>query len=136
MLFRSASSTSITAPLLGLGLSTTTNFGIACSDAQSQSVSAQCSIQTASPWITFITVPKSVPRGATATLGWITGGMSKCVVSSHDYANFTTQNAENTSPNGSVQTPSIDPSLSNVFWLTCTTVGGNVKEASSTITAL
>lgn len=128
-----ASSTTITAATIGLGKSVDTTYGLSCTDAQSQVVTTQCVVKTVNPWITFVSVPKDVQSGGKSTLGWITGGMQGCTVSSRDYAGFTAEHAgpDKKKPNGSVSTPEL--TRTSTFWLTCTTIGGSTKEASTTI---
>jgi hypothetical protein len=76
----------------------------------------------------------SVKSGESSTIGWLTSGMQKCVVSSPDMPDFTAANASNTSVNGMATTsPLTDPAR---ILLTCTTIGGATKSATTTVSVV
>lgn len=108
----------------------TATYGIKCTSV-SQSATQQCSIQVGKPSIIFVANPKVVKPSEQSTLGWITSGMSSCVISSPDIPAFTEQHKGNTNANGSVVTPALTADAS--FLLKCVTVGGAEKNATSTI---
>lgn len=130
--FSAASSSPVTvvatAPTSG---ASSLNFGLTCTDA-GLTGTAQCSVQVARPSLVFLANPSSISSGAHSTLGWTTSGMSSCVVSSTSLSDFTSQNASNTAVNGSVQTPALTATTD--FTLTCTTLGGNTRTATATVT--
>jgi hypothetical protein len=108
----------------------TANFGITCTN-QSLIGRAQCSVQIGRPSIVLVANPRIVASGASSTIGWITSGMSTCVVSSPDLPAFTTTNASNTSVNGMAITPPITANAG--ILLHCVTVGGSTRDATTTV---
>ena len=91
-------------------------------------------MQVARPTIVLIANPASVESGKTSALGWVTSGMKSCVISSPDLSDFTSQNANNTSVNGTAITPPL--SSTSVFVLNCNTAGGSTRQASTTVKIL
>jgi len=122
-----ATSTAVSAPS---GSTNTVAFGLVCSN-QSLSSSASCTVQVAKPAIVLVANPDSVLLNDKATIGWVTSGMEKCTVSSPDQLDFTERNAARTNINGVAETSPITE-MTEIL-LTCTTLGGNVREATSTI---
>ena len=125
-----ATSRVVTAPS---GSTNTVAFGLVCSN-QSLSSSASCTVQVTKPAIVLVANPDSVPLNDKATIGWVTSGMEKCTVSSPDQLDFTERNASRTNINGVAETSPVTETTD--ILLTCTTLGGNVREATSTITVL
>lgn len=107
------------------------SYGLTCTN-NGQNASAQCHIQINQPAIDLVANPQSVPSGQTATIGWVTAGMKSCVISSPQDTSFTQQNASNTNVNGAAQSDAL--SSSTEFDLTCTTLGGQTKTASTVVT--
>ncbi len=107
------------------------NFGLTCRN-QNLTAKAECSVQIARPTIILLANPKHVASGESSRVGWVTSGMQSCVVSSPQMPGFTTQNANNTSVNGTATTSPLTRDTTVV--LTCQTIGGNTKAASTTIT--
>ena len=120
-----STSTVITAPPSGTN---TANFGLTCTNG-SQAAGAQCSVQINQPAIVLVANPQTVPSGQPSSIGWVTAGMQSCVISSPQDATFTASNASNQSINGVAQTDAITQSTE--FDLTCTTLGGQTKGAST-----
>jgi len=106
-------------------------FGLACTN-QNLAGRAECAVELVKPLIVLTTNPKNVTSGEMSRVGWVTSGMQSCVVSSPQMPGFTTQNANNTSVNGTATTSSL--SRDTTIVLTCQTIGGNTKAASTTIT--
>ena len=125
-----ATSMAVSAPS---GSTNTVAFGLVCSN-QSLSSSASCTVQVAKPAIVLVANPDSVPLNDKATIGWVTSGMEKCTVSSPDQLDFTERNASRTNINGVAEMSPITETTD--ILLTCTTLGGNVREATSTVTVL
>ncbi|MEK9154180.1 MAG: hypothetical protein AAB798_01785 [Patescibacteria group bacterium] len=121
-----------------IGGTNTANFGLTCTK-EGRSGSTQCSVQVGKPGIVLVANPKSVKSGKTSALGWVTAGMQSCIISSPNLPEFTSQNASQTSVNGTATTPplSANNSATNTynFLLNCTTLGGGTKQASTTVTA-
>lgn len=93
---------------------------------------AECAVEIAKPAIVLVANPKAVASGATSRVGWVTSGMQSCIVSSPQMPAFTTQNASSTVVNGSATTSPI--TVDTTVVLTCETIGGATKAASTTIT--
>jgi hypothetical protein len=105
-------------------------FGITCRN-QNLTANAQCSVQIGRASIILVANPKVVEEGEGTTIGWITSGMQSCVISSPDLGDFTAENADNTSVNGMAST---SPLTSDArFLLHCLTVGGNTRDATTTV---
>ncbi|OGG57925.1 hypothetical protein A2853_03285 [Candidatus Kaiserbacteria bacterium RIFCSPHIGHO2_01_FULL_55_17] len=111
----------------------TATYSLTCTH-EGQIATQQCRVQIAKPAIVLIANPKKVESNATAALGWVTAGMQSCVISSPDLAGFTSQHANNTSINGTATTPPL--SSAATFVLSCTTIGGGTRAASTTVTIL
>lgn len=124
-----SATTTVQAPPAG---SNTATYGVTCNNNGVTS-GAQCSVQVNPASIVFAANPATVPSGQTSQLGWVTAGMSSCVVSSSEDATFTSQNASNTSTNGTAQTDAI--ATSTDFTLSCQTLAGGTKQATLTVTA-
>ncbi|MBV9159176.1 MAG: hypothetical protein JO019_01100, partial [Candidatus Kaiserbacteria bacterium] len=112
------------------GNENTMTFVVTC-QAGASTVTDQCVVQVSQPSIVFTANPQSVTAGATTTLGWTTGGMQACTVSSPDLPAFTTQNANATSTTGVAVTPAL--ATSTRFALTCTTLGGGTIVATTSV---
>jgi hypothetical protein len=123
-----SASVTLSAPPAGTN---TANFGIGCTN-NGQSATASCNVQVNQPAIDLVGDPQAVPAGDTASIGWVTAGMSSCIVSSPTDSNFTQQNASITNVNGVAQTDAITQKTE--FDLTCTTLGGQTKTATTFIT--
>lgn len=123
-------STSITLPTPPIGTNTA-SFGLTCANL-GVLTNAQCSVQVAKPFSIFVANPKTVAPDGVSVLGWLTGGMKSCVVSSPDQVDFTARNASNMSTSGVASTSPIVGE--SVFLLQCETLGGGVREATTTIT--
>jgi hypothetical protein len=108
----------------------TANFGLTCTGS-GQTASAQCSVQINKAAIVLVANPQSVTSGGTASIGWVTSGMQSCVISSPQDSAFTQQNANKTNVNGVAQTDPITQSTE--FDLTCQTLGGQTKTASTIV---
>lgn len=117
----------VVAPPLG---SQTQTYTLTCSK-EGQMDSAQCTVQVFRPAIVLVANPKSVVRGESANIGWLTTGMDACVISSPNLQQFTQENANNTSPSGVAKTPPLVQNTS--FELACTTKSGATKSASTTV---
>ncbi|HTR18504.1 MAG TPA: hypothetical protein VMH91_00795 [Candidatus Paceibacterota bacterium] len=122
-----STTTVITTPPSGTN---TANFGLTCTNG-SQATGAQCSVQINQPAIVLVSNPKTVPNGQPSSIGWVTAGMQACVISSPQDAAFTASNANNQSVNGVAQTDGITGPTE--FDLTCTTLGGQTRIASTTV---
>ena len=120
------------------GDTNTANFGLTCTNA-GLTGSAQCSIQVGKPGIVLVANPKTVVSGKTSALGWVTSGMQKCIISSPNLPDLTSQNADKTSVNGTAHTPPLTETNSAtttyIFLLNCTTLGGGTRQASTTVSA-
>lgn len=117
---------SATIPALQQGSNTSNvTYTLACINTMGQSAGAQCTVKYAKASIVFISNPSKVAAGKTATLGWLTTTKS-CVITDNDFPDFTAQNANNTSPNGTVTTPPLTQETK--FTLKCQTWGGQEKD--------
>lgn len=114
------------------GTATTSTYSLACTNDKSETATASCTVQVAHPTIVLVANPASVEAGKKSVIGWVTSGMQSCVVSSPDSPLFTTQNAGKTATTGSAQTPPIAAPMR--INLTCQTVGGGTRTASTTVT--
>jgi len=122
-----ATSVSVAAPP---GASNRATYALTCS-YQGKTTTKECSVQVAKPSIVLVTNPKTVDTGKSAMLGWVTSGMQACVVSSPDLPAFTSENATRTNVNGTTLTPTLTNEAR--FLLRCTTLGGSVREATTTV---
>ncbi len=120
----------VAAPTPPSGTNTAT-YGLTCTDAGLVGM-ASCSVQLAKTSLVFVANPSIVASGDSATLGWVTAGMSACVVSSPELPGFTSSSATSTSVNGSLVTPSLTGTTH--FAINCATLGGNTKSATTTVT--
>jgi hypothetical protein len=109
---------------------TKATYGLRCVNA-SVPATASCSVDISRPSIILVANPKVVPVNASSTIGWLTTGMESCVVSSPDMQEFNAQNALNTSVNGMAITPPLTETAQ--FLLHCTTLGGQTKDATTTV---
>lgn len=110
--------------------STNVTYGVTCSK-EGQTDSAQCTVNVNKPSIVLVANPKNVKSGETSNIGWVTGAMESCVVSSPSLAQFTDQNKNNTSASGVAKTPPLTQNTK--FILTCTTKAGGTKTAETTV---
>ena len=110
----------------------TATYTLGCRNNAGLTVGAQCSVQINKPLIALTTNPTVVSSGGTSVVGWVTSGMSACVVSSPDNTTFTTQNATSTNANGVAVTPSL--TATTRIQLTCTTFGGGTLATSTVVT--
>jgi hypothetical protein len=122
-----STTTVITAPPTGV---TKATFGITCIN-QNLSGQASCDVQVSRPSIVLVANPKVVATSTASTVGWVTSGMSSCVVSSPQQADFTAANAGNTSVNGMATTSPITQDTD--ILLHCVTLGGGTRDATTTI---
>jgi hypothetical protein len=106
-------------------------YGLKCTDGAAVATK-QCSVQVAKPGIVLVANPKAVQSGKTSAIGWITSGMSTCVISSPQLQNFTDEHRNTTNVNGSVATPPLTGTSD--FVLKCTTIGGSSRAATTTVT--
>ncbi len=122
-----SATTTIFAPTLG---SNTQTFGLTCSK-DGVIDSAQCTVQVNKSAIVLVANPKTVKNGETSNIGWVTGGMESCVISSPTHAQFTTQNVGISTVSGVAKSPSL---IGNAeFVLNCVTKGGGTKSARVTV---
>lgn len=105
-------------------------FGITCSK-EGKTDTAQCTVAINKTSMVLIANPKNVESGKQANIGWITGGMQECAVSSPTLSDFTSENAGNTATSGVAKTPPLTEDAE--FELTCTTKSGVVKTAKTTV---
>lgn len=110
--------------------STTVAYGVTCSK-DGVTDSAQCTINVNKPSIVLVANPKDVEEGGRANIGWVTGAMERCVISSSDVPEFTEANKNNTSTAGSAKTPPLTRDAR--FVLTCTTKAGGTNTAETTV---
>ena len=122
-----STTTVLTAPPTGVNKAT---FGITCIN-QNLSGQASCDVQVSKPSIVLVANPKVVATSTASTIGWVTSGMSSCVVSSPQQADFTAANAANTSVNGMATTSPITEDTD--ILLHCVTLGGGTRDATTTI---
>lgn len=108
----------------------TATYALTCRN-QSLTAKAECKVQIARPRVAIVARPNPVREGATTTVAWVSSGMNSCVVSSPQLPEFTDANADDDRINGTASTPPITQET-HVF-ITCETVGGNTKVASTTI---
>ncbi len=120
----------LAAPPAGIN---TASFSLTCTN-QNQSSTASCEVQIAKPGIVLVANPQSVEQNGVATIGWVTAGMQKCTISSPDQTDFTARNASRTSVNGVASTSPI--TVETDILLKCTTVGGNIRQATTTISII
>jgi hypothetical protein len=110
--------------------STTVTYGLTCSK-DGVTDSAQCTLNVNRPSIVLVANPKDIDEDERTTIGWVTGAMERCVISSPDLSEFTEDNKNNTAPSGSVKTPPLEEDTK--FVLTCTTKAGGTKTAETTV---
>lgn len=110
--------------------STSVTYGITCSK-EGQTDSAQCTVNVNKPSIVLVANPKNIAPSATSNIGWVTGAMESCVISSPTLAQFTSENKNNTSASGVAKTPPLTQNTK--FVLTCTTKAGGTKTAETTV---
>jgi hypothetical protein len=122
-----SASTTLANPLAGTNKAT---FGLRCVNGNIPAT-ASCSVDMARPSITLVTIPKIIPVNASSTIGWVTTGMQSCTISSPQLPEFTSLNALSTTTNGGAVTPPL--SESTEFLLHCTTLGGQTKDATTTV---
>ena len=115
------------------GNTNTATYALTCTNL-GRTADAQCSVQVAKLSIVLVANPEAVQSGKTSALGWVTSGMKSCVISSPDLPDFTSQNASNTSVNGTATTPPLTSAAN--FVLKCVTLGGGTREASTKVKVL
>ena len=125
-----SATTTLAAPPLGTNV---VSFGLTCSN-KGLTAHASCEVQVAKPAIVLVANPKSVESGSTSQIGWVTSGMEECVVSSPQQSDFTARNADLTNVNGTAETSPV--TQATTILLTCTTLGGNTREATTTVSVL
>ena len=113
------------------GNTNTATYSLTCTGQQSQTASAQCTVQINKPTIVLVANPKTVQSGAASSIGWVTSGMQSCVISSPTLVAFTAQNAGNTAVSGVAQTPALTAAAE--FDLKCTTQGCATRMASTSV---
>lgn len=113
----------------GAGISTV-NYGLTCTN-QGTTESKQCTVRINKPSLIFVANPKVINSGERSALGWVTAGIESCVVSSPDNATFTSENAGNAKKSGTVYSPTL--TADTTFVLSCTTLSGGTRTASTTI---
>ena len=118
----------VEAPTLGSGNKVT--YGLTCSK-EGKTDTAQCTVEINKPTIVLVTNPKNVESGKEANIGWVTGGMEECTISSPTLLGFTAENANNTSVSGVAKTPPLTQDTK--FVLSCTTKAGGTKTAETTV---
>ena len=109
----------------------TATYSLTCSNGAATS-GAQCSVQVTQPSIVLAANPATISSGQTSQLGWVTTGMSACVISSDTDAAFTAANASNTSVSGTATT--LAATSTTNYFLDCQTIAGGIKEAMTTVT--
>lgn len=122
-----SASTTVASPILG---STSLTYGVTCSK-DGVTDSAQCTVNVNKPSIVLVANPRDIDEGEKTTIGWVTGAMDKCVISSPTLSDFTEENKDNTSVSGSVRTPAL--TRDTKFVLTCVTKAGSTKSAETTV---
>ena len=112
------------------GTATSATYSLACTNG-SVGTSTQCTVQISRPKISLTANPEIVQPGGIALIGWTTGGMASCVVSSPDDEDFTERNANSTSTTGvATSSPLYEPAR---FALACTTLGGAQRVATTSV---
>lgn len=110
--------------------STSVKYGLTCSK-DGQTDSAECTVNVNKPSIVLVANPKNIKSGETSTIGWVTGAMESCIVSSPTLTSFTNENKNNTSTSGVAKTPGLTQNTK--FVLSCTTKAGGTKTAETTV---
>lgn len=113
-----------------VGSATSLTYGVTCGK-ESATDTAQCSVNVHKPSIVLVANPKIVSKNQSSTIGWVSGAMERCVLSSPTLSGFTQENAGKTSPSGVAKTPPL--SQHTDFVLTCTSLSGNIKSATTTV---
>ena len=126
-LMSGTATSTLAAPPAGTNQAT---YTLACSDG-TNSAGASCTVQVSTPKIVLVANPASVTSGDFTSIGWTTSGMKACVISSPQDTAFASLNANNTSINGMAPTSAITQKTDYV--LTCTTLGGATKIATTTV---
>jgi hypothetical protein len=106
-------------------------YGLTCSK-EGKTDTAECTVKINKPTIVLIANPKEVIAGGEANIGWVTGGMEECTISSPTLSGFTAENAGNNSTSGVAKTPPLTEDTK--FVLSCTTKAGATKTAETTVT--
>ncbi len=78
--------------------------------------------------------PDKVKKGTATKIGWVTGGIESCVISSPTQSAFSADNENNAKPAGFAQTPQLTQNTQ--FVLNCTTKAGGVRSASTTVVVI
>lgn len=119
-------------PLASASRLYTKTFSLVCTN-QGLTGTASCSVQVAQPWVSLVANPDEVDSGEKTAIGWVTAGMKEngCVISSPNQPDFTDR--EKDTPRSSGVAESLPITANTQFVLTCTTVGGNTRTASTTV---
>lgn len=112
------------------GNTNTATFALTCIN-QEKTVGAECRVQIAKPSIILVANPKIVASGKQSGIGWVTSGMKVCALSSPQLPFFTAEHASNANVNGTATTPPLSKVAD--FVLTCTTLGGGTRAATTTV---
>ncbi len=126
---QNSGSTQATTTSPGAGINTI-NFGLTCTN-QGVTDSKQCTVNLNKPSLIFVANPKVLNSGERSSIGWVTAGMQGCIISSPDDSTFTNDHANNSRKNGVAETPAL--TSDSVFVLTCTTLAGGTRTASTTV---
>ena len=116
----------VEAPVSG----TTATYALTCSK-EGVTDSAQCTLGVNKPMIALTSIPKNIKSGETATIGWVTGAIESCVISSPTNQQFTDANKDKAVPSGSAKTPPLTQTTK--FVLNCTTKAGGSKSAEVSV---
>jgi hypothetical protein len=110
----------------------TIGYGVVCTAQNGQTATAPiCEVEINQPLVITVANPSDVSPGDDSTIGWVTKGMSSCVISSPDLPGFTEDNQNKMNVNGTAKTPELSDDAT--FVLTCETRGGNKKYATTTV---
>lgn len=126
---QNSGSTQATTTSPGAGINTI-NFGLTCTN-QGVTDSKQCTVNLNRPSLIFVANPKVLNSGERSSIGWVTAGMQGCIISSPDHASFTSDHANNSRKSGVAETPTL--TADSTFVLSCTTLAGGTRTASTTV---
>ena len=105
------------------------SYGLTCSDGSRTSV-ASCDVTVQKP---FMLMSSQSGQSGAVSLAWVTRGMDQCDLMATDNAGLNQQIENPLTQSGALSLTNV-PNDTEVV-LTCTTVGGEVKEAKTTIHA-
>lgn len=126
---QNSGSTQATTTSPGAGINTI-NFGLTCTN-QGVTDSKQCTVNLNRPSLIFVANPKVLNSGERSSIGWVTAGMQGCIISSPDHSSFTSDHANNSRKSGVAETPAL--TADSTFVLSCTTLAGGTRTASTTV---